>query len=453
MDELIGKGFGVGVTLQLMLYMSATLFPMALPLAILLAAIMTFGNLAENFELVAIKSSGISLYRFMRPLIVFIIGISILAFFFNNYIIPVTNLKSYSLLYDMRNQRPAMNIREGVFNKDIDNFSIRVGKKDKNGQNISDIIIYDHTTGKGNDKVVLAKNGKMYPSADKKFLVFELNDGWRYEEDNTENAHKQTRMHFQKWYKVFDMSNLAFKRTEEDLFKNNTEMMNVTQLSKQMDTIHQKINIAAADINRYIDPYFSINQKQKKDSLLRLNIAANKAAALQYDSSFMNYIPDSARSRVHETVTSNLRNAKRLLNIVSSDVETRILGLGGYQIAWHKKFTLSFACMLLFLIGAPLGAIIKKGGLGMPVIIAIVFFVIYFIISSTGEKLAKQNAVQPWYGMWLATGILLPIAFVIMAAARNDSPIFSKEFYSSIGHFFRRLFQRKKTAKTEVNQA
>ena len=432
MDELIGKGFGIFVTIKLMVFMSMTLVPIALPLGILLASIMTFGSLGENYELVAIKSAGISLYRFMRPLTAFITIIAISAFFFNNYTIPVTNLKAYSLLYDMRNQKPTMNIREGIFNNDIDNFSIRVGSKSKDGQTIKDIIIYDHSNGRGNDKVVLAKDGKMYPSQDKHALIFELNDGWRYEEDNSDRKHAQTRMYFKKWYKVFDLSKFAFTRTKEDLFKGNNEMMNVGQLNKNIDSMNRKSAKANEDISRYIVPYFSIYQKTHKDSVLRKNVIAGKAKIYKYKNSFFGNVPDSLRGKIAQTVENNASSMTRLVSIISVETKIRQENMNQYKIAWHKKFTLSFACMLLFLIGAPLGAIIRKGGLGMPVVIAIGFFIIYFIISSTGEKLAQQSAVSPWYGMWLATGVLLPIAFVIMAAARNDSNIFNKEWYTRI---------------------
>jgi lipopolysaccharide export system permease protein len=447
MDELIGKGFGFLVTVKLMVFMSMTLVPIALPLGILLASIMTFGALGENFELVAIKSSGISLYRFMRPLIAFIGLISLSAFFFNNYIIPVTNLKAYSLLYDMRNQKPTMNIREGIFNNDIDNFSIRVSKKGKDGQTIEDVVIYDHSSGKGNDKVVLAKNGKMYPSRDKQALIFELNDGWRYEEDNSEKKHSQTRMHFEKWYKVFDLSKFAFTRTKEDLFKGNNEMMNVGQLNKNIDSMNHKNAKANEDVNRYLTPYFSLYQKTHKDTVLRKNLSADKGKIYTYKNSLFSIIPDTLKSKTAQTVEDNARNMERLVAIIAVESKIRKENMDQYKIAWHKKFTLSFACMLLFLIGAPLGAIIRKGGLGMPVVIAIAFFIIYFIISSTGEKLAQQAAVAPWYGMWLATGVLLPIAFIIMAAARNDSNIFNKEWYvriwSKIAAPFKKMKQKR----------
>jgi lipopolysaccharide export system permease protein len=447
MDELIGKGLGVWLMVQLMALMSATLFPFALPLGILLASIMTFGSLGENYELVAIKSSGISLFRFMRPLVVFIALIAVFAFFFNNYVIPVTNLKSYSLLYDMRNQKPTMDIKEGIFNRDIDGFAIRVGKKGKDGQTIDDIIIYDHTSNQGNDNIVLAKGGKMYPSPDNRYLIFELHNGCRYEEDNTKNSNNQTRMSFGKWYKVFDLSKFAFTRTKEELFKGNEEMMNVNQLGRNIDSFNKKRDLTIKDIDRYLNPYFSIYQSRKKDSVLFAKLENYKGPTFAYKKSFFDVVPDTLKQKNAQTTESNLRNLQRLIGIVSSDTKVQNEKINSFQIAWHKKYTLSFACMLLFLIGAPLGAIIRKGGLGMPVVIAIVFFIIYFIISSTGEKLAQQGAVAPWYGMWLATAILLPIAFIIMITARNDSSVFNKEGYLRIWLKLKALLAKNKKVK------
>lgn len=444
MDELLGKGLGMGLMIQLLMNWAATLIPMALPLGILLAAIMTFGNLGENYELVAIKSSGISLFRFMRPLTVFIIIIATAAFLFNNYVIPVANLKTFSLLYDMRNQKPTMNIREGIFNKDIDGFAIRVGKKEKDGQTIRDVIIYDHTQSRGNENVVLAKNGKMYPSPDGHYLVFELHDGWRYEETNNKGDNEQTRMHFGKWFKVFDLSKFAFSRTKEELFKGNEVMMNVGQLSYNIDSNTVKMKAAANEFNRVLRPYYSIFKYQNKtDSLFHKKLAKAKPT-IAYKKSFEEVIPDKEKHRILSQVESNVRAIKGSVFPYMNDSGIKKDKITKLKIEWHKKFTLSFACILLFLIGAPLGAIIRKGGIGMPVVVAIGFFVVYFIINSTGEKLAKQEAVAPWYGMWLATGVLLPIALFIMTQARNDSNIFNKELYT---RFFNKIRKARKEKK------
>lgn len=443
MDELIGKGLGVSLTLQLMLYMAATLVPVALPLGILLAAIMTFGSFGENFELVAIKSSGISLFRFMRPLIVAVAVLSIAAFFFNNYVIPVATLKSYSLLYDMRNQRPTMNIKEGIFNNEIDNFSIRVGKKDEDGKRIYDIIIYDHSSGKKNNNVLIAKEGKMYASDNGKGLVFELKDGWRYEENAAEDGQEQVRMHFDKWFKVFDLSGFSFTRTKEELFKGNEEMMTVNQLGNNIDKIKERKQTAIDDVQRYVNPYFSFAEQKKEDSILKEQLKTDvPKPVISYDSAFVSHVPKEQRNKVTASVENNLNSMKRLISISASDMDLQNIKMQSSKILWHEKFTLSFACILLFLIGAPLGAIIRKGGLGMPVVIAVCFFVIYFIISSTGKKLAQQGVVSPWYGMWIATLILLPIAVVIMVSARNDSPIFNKEWYYRWGQRIRKIFKK-----------
>ncbi|RYF90738.1 MAG: YjgP/YjgQ family permease, partial [Chitinophagaceae bacterium] len=275
MDELIGKGLGIWMILQLLFYMSATMVPLALPLGILLASIMTFGNMGENMELVAIKAAGISLLRFMRPLVLFIIGIGGVAFLFNNNLIPVANLKALSLLYDLRNSKPSLNIRAGQFNRDIENYAIRVGEKDADGKTIRNILIYDHTSGYGNDKVVLASEGVMFPAADKKFLIFRLMNGWRYEEGNTRNGTykaTQTRMHFKKWDKVFDLSSFKLNRTNEDLFKGAYQMMNIRQLNQAIDSNGRSQKKLAVNAATYLSPYLTPALESKEAITLNKRI-------------------------------------------------------------------------------------------------------------------------------------------------------------------------------------
>lgn len=447
MDELLGKGLGAWMIIQLLFYMSTTLVPLALPLGILLASIMTFGNLGENFELVAIKSAGISLLRFMRPLLVLIIMIGGLAFLFNNNVIPYCNLKALSLLYDLRNSKPSFNIRAGQFNHDMENFSIRVGEKDKDGQTIRNVIIYDHTSGNGNDKVIIAKEGEMIPSPDKQFMIFRLRDGWRYEEsvgNNRDRANnEQMRMYFRKWDKVFDLSSFKLTRTNEDLFKNAYQMMNVKQLNHEIDSYKRYYHRIPEKVSTYLSPYISLYSKDGKDTILKM-AAAVKSPGLTYDSTFLETIPDTLKTRVLQLAISNARSSKNMVEVSATEKDIREINYTTFKIEWHRKFTLSFACVLLFLIGAPLGAIIRKGGLGMPLVVAIVFFVVFHIMSITGEKLAKSEAVNAWMGMWMATAMLLPMAFILIVQARNDSQIFSKEWYQRLWKIISSLFKKGK---------
>jgi len=448
MDELIGKGLGIWMILQLLVLMSATLVPLALPLAILLAAIMTFGNMGENFELVAIKASGISLLRFMRPLLLFIIGIASLAFVFNNTVIPVANLKALSLLYDLRNSKPTLNLRAGQFNNEIQDYSIRIGEKDKDGRTIRDIMIYDQTAGLTNTNIVIAKQGVMIPSPDKQYLIFRLRDGWRYEQTQAGgdgHAHTQTRMHFGQWDKVFDLSGFKLNRTNEDLFKNAYQMMNISQLNMNIDSM-KHTNVRRADnVKVYLSPYITILAGDQVGKTLNGKLAKKAVTDTlrSYTGSFINLISQKQRAHIMDLVSNNFRNTRSLLDISSSDNRIQIDNLLKFIVEWHRRFTLSFACILLFLIGAPLGAIIRKGGLGMPMVVAVAFFLLWYIISLVGEKLSKSGAVPAVFGMWISAIILMPLAIVLIQQARNDSQIFTKEWYLRAWNRVRGLFSKK----------
>lgn len=454
MDELLGKGFGVFTMMKLLFLMSSTMVPMALPLGILLASIMTFGNMGEAYELVAIKSAGISLWRFLRPLLGFISLIGIGAFFFNNNVIPVANLKALSLLYDLRNAKMTFNIRPGQFNNDLPGFAIKIGSQDKNGKTIRDIIIYEGGTYSGNDKILMAKSGEMTPSADGKFLIFRLRDGWRYQEGSDQSLPSygthatQTRMHFKQYDRLIDLSVLKLRRTDEGLFKDGYQMMNVEQLLRDMKKIrtNKERELASSEMN--FVPYLPAYDKElrgvqfrqrleKIDSIGTVNKAAVYAAA----------ISDSLHNQAVEVALSNVRNAKQLIGYTVKNADLQDQNLIKRAVAFHGKFTLSFACVLLFLIGAPLGAIIRKGGLGMPVVVAIAFFVIYFLISDIGKNLSESGVLRPYIGMWMSTAMLLPIALFMIRQARNDAPVFSKEWYLRRWNRIREFFRpRTKTA-------
>lgn len=439
MDELIGKGLGIWMIIQLLAYMSTTLVPMALPLGILLASIMTFGNMGENFELVAIKSAGISLLRFMRPLFIFIAFIGVLAFFFNNSVIPVANLKALSLLHDLRS-KPALNIRAGQFVNDIGNYSIRIGSKDQDGKTIHNVIIYDRTNGMGNTRVVLANAGEMIASPDKQYLIFKLYDGWRYDEEDNGGNYEQTRMHFKQWNKIFDLSSFKLTRTNEDLFKGAYQMMNVAQLKENIDSLQHYDATVTKNVSQFMAPYITAfsTKNDKKDLLDK--IQKDSIPVQKYTGSFLQLVKDSLHLSVLTQATNNVRSISSLLSPTVSDKKIQHENYLKFNVEWHRKFTLSFACLLLFLIGAPLGAIIRKGGVGMPLVIAVSFFVVYHITSVTGEKLAKSGSLPPIVGMWMSTGMLLPIAFLLIQQARNDSQIFTKEWYLRAWGRIRKLF-------------
>lgn len=455
MDELIGKGLGIGLILELLFFMSTTLVPMALPLAVLLASIMTFGNMGENYELVATKSAGISLIRIMRPLFIVMLVISGLAFMFSNNIIPVANLKAYTLLYDLRNSKLTVSIREGQFNNEITGYAIRVGKKDQDGKTIHNVMIYDNSEGIGNDKLILAKYGEMITTSDRRYLIFRLHDGWRYESNMSpgtppDEKYAQYRMHFVKWDKVFDMSSFnKIKRSNEELFKGGQVMMNISQLNENIDSMKKFDYKTAENVKTFINPYLTIFS-DTRDTLKKKVAGYRNPTAIIYKGNFLEIVDSSISRQVADMAATNIRNVKSLMEISSKDKEIKDDAMTNFLIEWHRKFSLSFACILLYLIGAPLGAIIRKGGIGLPLIIAVVFFVTYIIVSKTGEQLSKTHAIEPYIGMWLSTLMLLPFAFIFIQQARNDSRMFSKEwYYRNIGKVVRRissLFKKKTLA-------
>lgn len=442
MDDLIGKGLSLQLILELMVYMSATLVPMAMPLGILLASIMTFGSLGEHYELVAIKSSGISLFRFLRPLTIFVIGIVAGMFLFSNYVIPKANLKAYSLLYDMRNKKPTMSIKPGVFNRGLGNFVIRIGSKSEDGSSIKDILIYDHSKGSGNNNVVAAEKGKMYLSSDKRFLVFELSNGWRYElKKDDRGQYEQQRMFFKKWNKVIDVSSFGFSRTREDLFKNSEEMQDIAMLNRSVDSTYRMIEKDRKELKKSTGFFVSLGKKEGTFKGFEQKIRQYSKDSLPlYSKELISRFDRDQKNDIANKIINNAQSIQRYLSINATNTEINQTKINQYNMQWHKKFTYAFACLVLFLIGAPMGAIIRKGGLGLPMVISILFFVVYFILSSTGEKLAKQGKMPAAEGMWLATACLMPIAIMILVQARNDSPIFKKEAYINLWRKIKSIF-------------
>lgn len=445
-DDFVGKGIGAATLSELFFYFSLTTIPMALPLAILLSSLMTFGNLGEHFELSALKSAGLSLQRIMLPLIVTIVLLSVSAFYFSNNVLPHTNLKAGSLLYDVRESKPALLFKDGVFNNSIEGFSIRVGKKDQDGKTLHDVMIYDHREMLGNNIVLSAKRGRMQEMADKMFLVLDLEDGVSYKDmiNNTKETrtHPLVRDKFVTRTIRFDLSEFKMSRTNEDLFKNNYQMLNLPQLQTTVDSLDTKIEKRRVDFgNQLRKSYYS-----KSWELLSKNDSLHKGTISITD--YLAGLPKTQKVTIVETATNIARSAKAYAESVSNDYYADYYSMLRYDVEWHRKFTLSVACIVLFFIGAPLGAIIRKGGLGMPVVISVIFFITFHVLSITGEKLAKEGSVRVWIGMWMATLILLPVGIFLTYKATADSNLFDVNAYFG---WVKKLFSRfsKKSAKAQ----
>lgn len=534
-DDFVGKNLGFSVFAELIFYFSLNMLQVALPLGVLLASLMTFGNLGEQFELTAIKSSGISLLRTLRPIFLFVMVLSVGAYFFNNYTIPAANLKAYSLLYDIKHTKPALDIKSGTFYNGIPNYSIKAKDKLPDGKTLLDVIIYDHSSGRGNKTVILADSSLMYTFMDDRYLKLEMYNGHYYSEESKSGSEIDQfyRTEYDKMDMVFSLASFDLKRRKEELFQNNRQMKNISELSQDIDSfenqlIKQKANFIQTT-RRYFDyhmknksvifdkgkleldsanmdiqdtsllapvraaifPFslFSQDQqrpsKQKKlpkfrrladqDSLAdkrnELNETSNsnqreraivqkgkgiikqepfrlqtsKIDTLQW-SDIDNYL--NARSNNRKPVFLEALNKARNIKVNLNSSKTRLYqyqkDVNLYTIEMQKKYAQALACVLMFLIGAPLGAIIKKGGLGVPTILAIFFFIIYYAFTSIGEKQAKSGVMDPYLASWMSDMILLPFGLYFLKQARVDARLFEVDAYRIGIEKLRRRFARNK---------
>jgi lipopolysaccharide export system permease protein len=459
-DDLMGKGIEVSVILQLLFYVSASLIPLALPLAILLSSIVTFGNLSENNELTALKSSGLSLLRIMRPLIILVSIIAICTFYFANYVIPVANLKWHSIIYDIQNTKISTILSPGAYATELDGYAIKVDEV--NGDNFTNIIIHDHTNN-NEIKTVRAKDGRMYKSENGKYIYFELNTGSIVEElssqapvfseqgkliptKNNNRPGRRTKFN-QATYKI-DLSGFALNKSEEELFKNDHEMLTVFQLDDAIDSLQKKAdNTTKGFVEQVLNDHITYQSKllAKRDTAKNLS---NDEKPLPARTILWDTISKEEKLASITYVQSSLR--RKIDNIASQGtfMESINHGVRNYDIEVHRKFALTYAIIVLFFIGAPLGAIVRKGGFGAPVVIAALLFMIYFILFSVGENLAKEEIVSPFLGMWFAGIVLTPFAFILMRAAINDSPIFVLDNW---GKFFSRFMKKRKNESTTTS--
>lgn len=438
-DDLMGKGISVIVILELLFYVSASLIPLALPLAILLSSIMVLGNLSENNELTALKASGLSLFKILKPLTSIILIISFLTFLFANYVIPVSNYKWHSLIFDIQNTKIASVLTPGAYSSDLDDFSIKV--IDLKDNSFTDITIHDHTDPK-TIKTIKAESGRMYKSASGKKIFFELFNGNSFEElepitpvfdasgkQQVYRTHPARRSTFEKAKYAIDVSGFDLNHSQQEMFKDKYEMLNVFQINNAIDSVQASSEKIVSNFHKSIandHPYLVALNYQNKLATDSLKIP--KDTTISNETILFNELAKEEKLNAISIAQSKLRMKRKNLESQHKFVQNMESDIDKYLIEFNRKFALTVTIIVLFFVGAPLGAIVKKGGFGAPVVIAALLFMIYFILISLGENLANNGTLSPFVGMWIPTMILAPVSVWLTRSAMKDRPLFSFSF-------------------------
>lgn len=427
-DDMVGKGLDFGVIAELLLYASATCVPMALPIAVLFASIMTMGNFGEKYELVAMKAGGISVSRIMRPMALVVLLLTGVAFYFANDVLPEAMLRYRMTLYDVTRKKPAVNIRPGEYYKDIEGYVIRIGSKSADGHTLEDIIVYDHTKGMSETNVTVARRGEMVTTLDNRYLLFSLDDGYSYTEALSGEYYRKrplTSISFSHQTIAFNISSFAFNRSSEDLFKGSYQMMDVAGLDS---AIHSRDSILAGK---------RTSCSEDIGASLRLwhrycSLPATNAVADSLCQALLTGRSSKAVLRARNVVYTVGKDSHNYAELFTSDQEY----INRHKIELQRKFTLSVACLLLFLIGAPFGSIVRKGGLGLPLVASVGFFVLYYVVGMIAEKSVRESVLGP-EGMWVSSLVMLPIGLFLTLQATTDSSLFDAAAW-------RRLFHRRR---------
>ena len=433
-DELVGKGLDPSVILELIMYATINMIPMGLPLAILLATIMTMGNLGENYELLAMKSAGMSLFRIMKPLLWVIGIIAFGSFFIINNLVPYANKKMFATLYDIKQQKEALEFQDGLFFNGIDNMTIRVEEQNPETKLLKGILIYDNRSNSGDMNTTLADSGYIRLSDDKRYLLVTLFNGETYEQSRNYNWYTKNSLRhhkFQRQEGKIPMTGFDFQRSDENVFSSsNSQTMDITALQHNIDSLDVLVdNLTTTAYDPLLrDQIFSRDPDAVSpiDSLKRDRSRKTHATYL-IDSLYK--LDTRSTSRVYENALRSARSSRNSFSFDETSSKEAINQLYRNKNEWHRKFTLPISILIFFLIGAPLGAIIRKGGLGMPIVISVIFFVIYYIISISGEKFAKEGTWSSLLGMWISAIILTPLALYLSRTANNDSALLDVDWY------------------------
>ncbi len=446
-DELVGKGLSVDLIAELFFYAAISMVPLALPLSILLASLMTFGNLGEHFELTAMKSSGISLLKVMKPLTVFIALVSVGAFFFQNDVQPQSQVKLWTLLYSMRQKSPTLDIPEGAIYSQIPGYNLYVKQKNPETNMLYGILIYDVSTSSVFPRIVVADSGKLSMDPSKTHLVLSLEHGNWYEDlspDATMSNELGNDMYRREAFKgkeIIIPYDDNFNRMDDETMRQQYIGKNITELRHTMDSVGLRVDSVGDLVTNELkaDPVVgvpSVRLEHSGDTLVSVPVApVEMTHVIDFDSLMAaqsSYIQQSAITRA----ISNLKMDKQNYEFKNYVTEEDRFTIRRHEIELQKKFTLSLACLIFFFIGAPLGAIIRKGGLGTPIVISVLLFIVYYIIDNIGYKLAREGRWQVWQGIWLSSAVLLPLGIFLTHKAVNDSAVFNPDAYRN---FFRRL--------------
>ena len=443
-DELAGKGLDLPIISELLFQFSLSFVPTALPLAVLLASLMTFGNMGEFSELTALKSSGIPLLRIMRPLIFLISFLVVVAFLFSNFVLPYSNKQARLLLFDIRKKRPDINLQAGSFNNDIDGFSIKITSKDPFTNRLDGLIVYDHRDKKGNIAVICADSGYIKITPDETALIMTLYNGRSFYELEEENPGVDLKRYpsrkdtFKEQTIILGLSGFELERSDDNLFSSNSWMLNMSQLAHFVDSLGGKYSEKQTSwVNDFTKSKVFVESQGSRTLSAARGIQKTLDGMKTYDP-WKEYDTISVMDKrvALSRTMEQLKDANLVLTDNIESLKYEIRSINRYKIDWHKKLTLPVACLIFFFFGAPLGAIIRKGGLGTPAVISIFFFVVWYVISLSGEKLVEEDLISGIAGMWASSYILLPIGLFLTYKASNDSVIMNIDTYLS---FFRRI--------------
>lgn len=449
-DELVGKGLGVTVLAQFFYYSTLILIPASLPLAILLAALMTFGNFGERYELLSMKSAGIPLTRIMRPLIILCIALCGISFYFQNVVAPKAQQKLWTLVVSIKQTNPELDIPEGVFYNEIDGYNIYVKHKDYKTGMLRDILIYNISDGFENAHVIWAERGRIESTEDQEHLRLHLYNGEQFENLKSQTISSKNvpyrRETFREKHAIIEFKG-GFEMIDGSFLSDRSDTKNMNQIAHSIDSLKAHVDSVGRSMYKELNrtTYYPLNLNASDSAKLE----QSKMTRLNADSLFDSYTMSDKERILSNAVnsTKNLANDWQMKGMVAKETDTNIRR---HQSDWHKKITTSLACLIFFFIGAPLGAIIRKGGLGMPVIISVLFFVLYYIIDTGAIRVARSGEMNIILGSWMSTLVLTPLGAFFTYKSNKDSVVFNIDVYMN---FFRSLFgirQKRHIFKKEV---